>query len=221
MAMLGRLAALAASVERATRQDERARQLNERIELTREIHERVMQRLFGVSLALGSGDALSAAERAKCHDELQATLADLRSALGRPISPHGRPRQATLAELVARRAERRPELSVDWEEGVEVPARLESIAQTAFLEAMRNCEKHADPRSIELRVAAPEGAFELEVTNDGANRARLPRAPAPAPGSAFACSPSRRSSTTRSSSSGRWPGIAGACGWWPRRRSAR
>ncbi len=169
MAMLGRLAALAASVERATRQDERARQLNERIELTREIHERVMQRLFGVSLALGSGDALSAAERAKCHDELQATLADLRSALGRPISPHGRPRQATLAELVARRAERRPELSVDWEEGVEVPARLESIAQTAFLEAMRNCEKHADPRSIELRVAAPEGAFELELTNDGAN----------------------------------------------------
>jgi signal transduction histidine kinase len=167
MLTLGRLAALAASVERATRQDERTRQLNERIELTREIHERVMQRLFGLTLALGSGHPLTAEERATCHDQLQAVLADLRSALGRPISSHGRPPRTNLRELVARRVERTPELSVEWPEGVEVPAHLEQLAQSVFLEALRNCEKHSRAKRIELRVASVGEAFEVEITNDG------------------------------------------------------
>lgn len=164
---LGRLAALAASVENATRQDERARQLAERVELTREIHERVMQRLFGLTLALGSGHPLTAAERQTCHDQLQATLADLRSALGRPISSHGRPSSTTLMELVERRAQRTPEMVVVADEAAEVPLRLEPLAQSVFLEALRNCEKHAKPGLIEVRVARPSDMFELEITNDG------------------------------------------------------
>jgi signal transduction histidine kinase len=163
---LGRLAALAASVERATRQDERARRLSERIELTREIHERVMQRLFGLVLALGSGEPLTAAERQTCHDQLQSVIGELRSALGRPAGEAAAPR-TTLAELVGRRAERTPEMVVSWPESVAVPPRLERLAQSVFVEALRNCEKHADPRRIEVRVAAPSDAFELEVTNDG------------------------------------------------------
>ena len=51
---LGKTAALAASVRIATSQQGRARLLQARIDLAREIHERVVQRLFGVSLALGS-----------------------------------------------------------------------------------------------------------------------------------------------------------------------
>jgi signal transduction histidine kinase len=164
---LGRLAALAASVERATRQDERARQLNERIELTREIHEQVMQRLFGLVLALGSGEPLSADQRRKCHDELQSVLRDLRSALGRPVSARGRRPELSLADLVARRAERTPELEVSWPAAVEVPDHLEALAQAVFLEALRNCEKHSRAERIEIRVARPDDAFELEITNDG------------------------------------------------------
>ena len=206
MATLGRLAALAASVERATRQDERARQLNERIELTREIHERVIQRLFGVSLALGSEDALSAEERATCHDELQATLADLRIGAWAADRAAGRPRQATLAELVARRAERRPELSVDWEEGVEVPARLEPHRPVGVpggaAQLPRSTPTRARSTSASLRR---DGAFELEVANDGARPRPTAAGARAGPGSAFAWRRSRRSSTTRSSSSGRWP----------------
>ncbi len=167
MQTLGRLAALAASVEHATRQDERAHQLNERIQLTREIHERVMQRLFGLVLALGSGKPLSADELKTCHDQVQVVLSDLRSALGRPLDSHGRPPHTSLAELVSRRAERTPALRVDWGDGVEVPSHLEELAQSAFLEALRNCEKHAQAKRIEVRVAAPGDAFELEVVNDG------------------------------------------------------
>ena len=144
MLTLGRLAALAASVERATRQDERARQLNERIELTREIHERVMQRLFGLVLALGSGQPLTAEERQTCHDQLQAVLGDLRSALGRPISIARAPaarRRSPSSSAAAPSA--RPSCGSTGAEAVEVPAHLEELAQSVFLEALRNCEKHA------------------------------------------------------------------------------
>jgi signal transduction histidine kinase len=165
---LGRLAALAASVERATRQDERARRLNERIELTREIHERVMQRLFGLLLALGTGEPLEADEQRKCHDELQTVLGDLRSALGRPVSSHDGQPDLSLADLVSRRAERTPELDVAWPPAVTVPEHLEGLAQAVLLESLRNCEKHSRAEHIEVRVDRPGDAFELEITNDGA-----------------------------------------------------
>src|SRR5205823_9490106 len=57
---LGKTAALVAAARNATRQQERARRLGERIDLAREIHERVLQRLFGVSLALSSSKDLDA-----------------------------------------------------------------------------------------------------------------------------------------------------------------
>ena len=61
---LGKTAALVATARNATRQQERTRRLGERLELAREIHERVMQRLFGVSLALSAEQALDP-ERAR------------------------------------------------------------------------------------------------------------------------------------------------------------
>ena len=54
MLTLGRLAALTASVEHSTEQRESERRLAERVELTRDLHENAIQRLFGVALALGS-----------------------------------------------------------------------------------------------------------------------------------------------------------------------
>ena len=97
MLTLGRLAALAASVERATRQDERTRRLNERIELTREIHERAMQRLFGLTLALGSGQPLTADRAA--HLPRRAPVGARR--------PAHRPRPADLVARPARLREPR------------------------------------------------------------------------------------------------------------------
>lgn len=171
MLTLGRLAALAASVEGATRQDERAHRLNERIGLVREIHDRVMQRLFGLVLALGSGEPLSADDRRACHDELQAALTDLRSALGRPLGPQERSSTPGLRKVVERRAARTPELELDWPAAVEVPGRLDELAQSVFVEALRNCEKHADAKRIEVRLAAVDETFELEITNDGSGAA--------------------------------------------------
>ncbi|HEX3736621.1 MAG TPA: GAF domain-containing protein, partial [Solirubrobacterales bacterium] len=96
MMTLGRLAALTASVEHSTEQRESERRLHERVELTRDLHENAIQRLFGVALALGSEDDLSATERRRCQEELRSVVADLRRALTRPLDAPERSTKACL-----------------------------------------------------------------------------------------------------------------------------
>ena len=168
MLTLGRLAALAASVERATRQRERSRRLSEGITLTREIHEHVIQRLFGLLLVLGSEEPLGAHDRSRIQDELRAVLRDLRGALGRSLAPAGDEPKTTLRHLVGRLAEARPGLTVSWPEDVEVPPKLEPLAQSVLAEALRNADKHARPQRVTVEVGLSADAFVLEVTNDGA-----------------------------------------------------
>ena len=84
---LGKTAALVAAARNATRQQERTRRLGERLDLAREIHERVLQRLFGVSLALSAEQPFDRDERERCRVEMQEALSDLRRALERPLAP--------------------------------------------------------------------------------------------------------------------------------------
>jgi signal transduction histidine kinase len=168
MLTLGRLAALAASVERATEQRERARRLSERVSLTREIHEQVIQRLFGLLLVVGSDEPLSVEDRKRIDAELRAVLAELRGALERSLGPGERETRTTLRHLLNRLSQR-PELKVSWPEGVEIPAELEPLLQSVLAEALRNIDKHADPTVIEVSVGAEPEAFVLEVSNDGAH----------------------------------------------------
>jgi signal transduction histidine kinase len=167
---LGKTAALAASVRIATSQQGRARLLQARIDLAREIHERVVQRLFGVSLVIGSEGALSDEARRRCAEEMQAALTDLRDALARPLAPPSLDTGATLREELARLGRYYKELAleVDWQPGVEVPEGVESLAQSVLAEALRNADKHADPTRVRVRVGSAQGAFVLEVRNDGA-----------------------------------------------------
>src|SRR5918999_274613 len=169
---LGKTAALAASVRIATNQQGRARLLQARIDLAREIHERVVQRLFGVSLVLGSEGPLAEEVRRRCADEMQAALKDLRDALGRPLAPPSLDTGATLRDELARLGRHYKDLplELDWEEGVEVPEGVEPLAQSVLAEALRNADKHADPSSVRVHVGHIDGTFLLEVRNDGARR---------------------------------------------------
>jgi signal transduction histidine kinase len=166
MMKLGRLAALTATVEQSTEQRERERGLAERIDLTRELHERVIQRLFGVCLALGADGDLSGEQRMRCYEELRLVVGDLRRALARPVVEPRR-RADDLGQLVGRLIERRPELDVEWEEGAEVPDELEPLAQSVLTEALRNIDRHAEAEKIWVRVASDNGTFSLEIENDG------------------------------------------------------
>jgi signal transduction histidine kinase len=153
----------------ATSQQGRARLLQARIDLAREIHERVVQRLFGVSLALGSEHGLSEEARRRCADEMQAALKDLRDALGRPLAPRALDTGATLRDELARLGRHYKDLSLelDWEEGVEVPDSIEPLAQSVLAEALRNADKHAQPTTVRVRIRRVDGTFVLEVRNDG------------------------------------------------------
>ena len=208
---LGKTAALAASVRIATTQQGRARLLEARIELAREIHERVVQRLFGVSLVLGSEHGLSEEARRRCADEMQAALKDLRDALGRPLAPPSLDTGFTLRDELARLGRHYKDLplELDWEDGVEVPSGIEPLAQSVLAEALRNADKHARPSSVRVRVGRVDGTFELEVRNDGARSDTrgtgmgLRLAAVEALGAGRCWSSAARART-------------GACGWWCR-----
>ena len=169
---LGKTAALVATARNATRQQERARRLSERLGLAREIHERVLQRLFGVSLALGAPQPLEDDERERCRVEMQEAIGDLRRALERPLAPLPPETGTTLADELERlRGAAGVPIEVDWEPGVSVPPDLEPLAQSVLAEALRNAGKHAAPSSIEVLVLRDLDTFTLEVRNDGVRSA--------------------------------------------------
>jgi signal transduction histidine kinase len=166
---LGKAAALASVARIVATQAEKAQQLEQRIDLARDIHEGVIQRLFGVSMALdGEGD-LPAEARERCASETQAALADLRTALQRPLGRAPRATETTFLAEVERLSRVHPDLGVTLETGAQgdVPPSLEPLAQSVLAEAIRNAHKHAAPTRVSVRVSRKNGAFVLEVANDG------------------------------------------------------
>jgi signal transduction histidine kinase len=175
---LGKTAALASVARMVATQAETAHQLEQRIDLAREIHEGVIQRLFGISMALdGEGD-LPADARQRCAAETQEALSDLRTALQRPLGRAPRATQTTFLAEVERLSRVHPDLGVTLEAGDEgdVPPGLEPLAQSVLAEAVRNAHKHASPKRVSVRVARRDGAFVVEVANDGVPDGRRRRA---------------------------------------------
>ena len=169
---LGKTAALAASARIATRQQERAKLLGQRIDLAREVHERVMQRLFGVSLVLGAEHELTPEARRRAVEEIQAAVTDLRSAMARPLEESSQETGSKLREELERLTRHYHRVEVDWKDGLEVPDDLEPLAQSVLAEALRNAHKHARPSRVEVTVGGEDGLFVLEVRNDGVERAK-------------------------------------------------
>jgi signal transduction histidine kinase len=169
---LGKTAALVAAARNVTRQQERTRRLSDRLELAREVHERVLQRLFGVSLALSAEQPLEKEQRERCLVEMREALGDLRRALERPLAPLPPETGTTLAEELER-VRRSPGMvvDVDWCGDFSVPSDLEPLAQSVLAEALRNTAKHAEPSKVEVLVARDAETFTLEVRNDGVGSA--------------------------------------------------
>jgi signal transduction histidine kinase len=167
--VFGKLAALAAMAGTATRKSERARLLEHRLELARDLHERVVQRLFGVSLALSADAELDRDGRTRCADELTEAAADLRFLVQRPDGSPRRQAQRSLGGEIDRLRREHPELGIEAGDlaAGSPPEGLESVVQSVLAEAIRNAHKHAAPTRVEVRTRLEEGAFVLEVENDG------------------------------------------------------
>ncbi len=166
---LGKVAALASCARIATRQQDRARRLSDRIELAREVHENVVQRLFGVGMALGTDGELSGEDRQRCLEEVREAVRELRVVVQRPLSQTAPAADRTLAQTLARLTAEHPDLGlrVLWEPGAEVPERFEGLAQNVLAEAVRNARRHAQPTGIDVALAEDRGALVLQIVNDG------------------------------------------------------
>jgi len=165
---LGKVAALATGARAATVQQQRARMLQERIDLAREIHESVIQRLFGVMMAFSIEAGPSAEARERIVAELQAALRDLRRALQRPLGRPSPETTTTLREEIARLRREHPDLGLVLAPGsAAVPRQLEPLAQSVLAEAVRNAHKHAQPTRVEVLIERSEGVWVMEVSNDG------------------------------------------------------
>lgn len=174
---VGKTLALASTARIATYYGERARELQQRIDLARDLHERVVQRLFGVSMALSPPGALDDAARERCAEELQVALGDLRDAIQRPLGRTPRATGTTLAAELERLAGQRLDVDLNVDGPVpEVPPSLEPLLQSVLAEAVRNVRKHARARSLVVRVRSADGLLVLEVENDGV-AARRPAGP--------------------------------------------
>jgi len=75
----------------------------------------------------------------------------------------------TLVEEVQRLAHRHADLKIELAPGSEldVPPELEPLAQSVLAEALRNAHKHAKPTRVTVLADRRDGAFILEVANDG------------------------------------------------------
>jgi signal transduction histidine kinase len=167
---LGKTAALATRARLATNQQLRARHLQERIDLARDVHEGVIQRLFGVQLVFSSHAELSPEARERIASELQAALTDLRAALQRPLGRSAPESRSTLLEEFERLRRSHPGLGITLapgSEAVPVPELIEGLAQSVLAEAVRNAVKHATPTRVDVALRQEDGTFILDVTNDG------------------------------------------------------
>jgi signal transduction histidine kinase len=168
---LGKTAALVAAARISTFEGERARELQQRIDIAREVHDGVVQRLFGVSMALDSDGDFPPEARRRAAAEIQRALSDLKTVVQQPLGRVSRPTNTTLAEEVERLAKGHRDLhvAVAPDSQMDVPESLEPLAQSVFAEALRNAHKHADPTKVIVSADSRDGAFILEITNDGVN----------------------------------------------------
>jgi signal transduction histidine kinase len=172
---LGKVCALALSARLATRQQADARHLADRIDLAREIHERVVQRVFGVVMALQSGALLDETDQQRAAAELGAALDDLRDAMGRPLAATTKVVTSRLRDELQRLADTThagTTLAVDWQDGLTVPDVFEAVTQSVLGEAIRNARRHAAPAHIDVAVRGDDDTVELEITNDGVGAAQ-------------------------------------------------
>src|SRR5690349_1307995 len=171
LSTLGKLAALAAFARLATNKQAQARQLQERMDLAREVHESVIQRLFGIQLVFSSQAELSPAARQRIGAELQAALFDLRRALQRPLGRQAPETNTTVLQEVERLRKEHRDLHLTLKPGsenVKVPRSIEPLAQSILAEAVRNAHKHARPDRVEVALEiSDDDTFVLDVINDG------------------------------------------------------
>jgi signal transduction histidine kinase len=149
--------------------------LNDRDRIARDLHDRVIQRIFAVGMTLQGAarlpDALAMADRVtKAVDELDATISEIRTAifeLGEGPLPGGL-RQAVLAlaDELSPTLGGRPEVSFSGPVDTTVPGNVADHLLAVLREGLTNASKHARASRHIVSVTVGDTVL-LEIVDDG------------------------------------------------------
>jgi signal transduction histidine kinase len=172
-------AAIAIENARLYQQLEQVSVREERQRIGMDLHDGVIQSLYGVSLQLeDAGQRLGAEPEAsrkvldRAVDRLNASIADLRNyVLGlRPVRGSDRPLTESLPTLAAQ-ARTNALLDVDVSVAPEAAAALDGVAREAAFfiaaDALGNVQRHARARRASVRLFLENSTVVLEVGDDG------------------------------------------------------
>ena len=209
---LGKTAALATLARVATTAGARARQLQERIDLARDVHEGVIQRLFGVQLVFSSlGRAQAGGARSGSPPSSRPRSwtcggrCSARSAAPRPET------QTTLLEEVERLSREHPDLHLTLSRGSERVRRAQVARAARAVRPRRGRPQRAQARAADARSRCRSSATTTRSSSTSATTAsaggRRPPAWASSSPRSRRC---RRAGSWSSASASRAPG---GCAW--------
>lgn len=169
-------AALALQLARSRADRRRVTLLEDRDRIGRDLHDLVVQRLFGVGLGLQSTARLvrdeEAADRLRLAiDDIDDTIKDIRRtifALGKlEGSSDLQTEIETLVERAAAMMKLRPKLRLEGPVRTTVPPAVASDLLAVVSEALTNVGRHAHASSVEVRVSVGADTLEVGVVDDG------------------------------------------------------
>ncbi len=157
---------------------ERLATLEDRSRIARDLHDHVIQRLFGAGLSLQAlaSSVPDEASRAKLTDQvdaLDAAIAEIRTAIFAMTSARETDRPSLrhrVIDLVGEMADLFPDApSVSFSGAVDlmVPADLADDISAVIREGLSNVARHASAREVTVSVALAAGAVTVEIVDDG------------------------------------------------------
>jgi signal transduction histidine kinase len=145
--------------------------LEDRDRIARDLHDVVIQRLFGVGMSLQTAPRTDVAERLKTAvDDLDETIRDVRMAI---FQLHHRPGRAVLRDAVAAELDEArkilgfaPRLVVSGPVEHGVPDEVRPHLLAVLREALSNAARHAEASRVEVELRVDSDVV-LTVTDDG------------------------------------------------------
>jgi PAS domain S-box-containing protein len=146
----------------------------DRERIARDLHDLVIQRLFGAGLRLQGalallGNEAAAARVSSTIDDLDQTIKEIREVIFALEAPPGTGLRARVAAIVNEAAETLgfgPELSFDLQRDEEPPLQVQLEASAVLREALSNVARHAQASRVEVRVSMGD-ELGISVTDNG------------------------------------------------------
>ena len=168
MAGVARMIAVAAGSWLAMRRRSEALLAEERTHLAQEIHDRVVQDLFGASLVLSAPTRLSGHEQATCEKSLSRALGELEGILHAWVADCEEAPPAVEPLDLRPLQQRYSDLPVTWtwSAPTSFPPPAAALVLDFLDEALRNVRKHALPHAVEVVGRHTHAGTTVEVRND-------------------------------------------------------